>query len=181
MKIINAKEGRNTIFSDIKIFVESLFDIDDEYNRYNQSILGFDNCFICNINGTNIGLCKSAKDNFYISLLNNNEPIYLIFVKENLLELDSDTIYSIIESVYDIIFKIFGYDKLTIYINISRIFALYSMVLYFDNISWENIYDKYIKDINSSANFIFSKKIFGDMCNHTIEELYCDNKILDFI
>ena len=162
MKISSNKDGKNTVLSDVKVFTESLFDGDDELCRYKQSVVGYDDCFVCNIAGKNIGLCKVPNGGYYMSLLNNNEPLYLIFVDKKLLDYDTQTIYDNIRSIYDIIFHILEYDKLTVYINISDIF-------------------NNIKNKDSNIKFLHDKDVFGKMCKYTVEELYCDNKILDFI
>ena len=180
MKISSNKDGKNTVLSDVKVFTESLFDVDDELCRYKQSVLGYNDCFVCNIAGKNIGLCKVPNGGYYMSLLNNNEPLYLIFVDKKLLDYDTQTIYDNIRSIYDIIFHILEYDKLTVYINISDIFTLYTMTSYFNNVSWEDTFNN-IKNKDSNIKFLHDKDVFGKMCKYTVEELYCDNKILDFI
>lgn len=181
MKFSTTKKGRNTIFSDIKIFVESLFDIDDDLYRYTQKVLQYDNCFVCNIGGKNIGLTFTSQKTHMISLLNNNEPLWLIFVNEKLLEMETKDIFDTIRIIYQSIFKILEIDQLNIYHQIGEIFTLYTMTMYFDNISWETIFDKYIFQVNSNLRYINDKDTFESMSKYTIEELYCDNKILEFI
>lgn len=181
MKFSTNKDGRNTIFSDIKIFVESLFDIDDDLYRYKQKVLKYDNCFVCNIGGKNIGLTFTSKETHMLSLLNNNEPLWLIFVNEKFLEKETKEIFNTILIIYKSIFKILEIDQLNIYHQIGEIFTLYTMTMYFDNISWKDIYDNCIYKYTSNLRYINNKNTFESMSKYTIEELYCDNKILDFI